>query len=55
MTFRYADDNAGKAMRNVEYWVDFGQFKFAMTRVFRMLDTAILNASTDGKIETRRL
>jgi hypothetical protein len=55
MTFRYADDNAGKAMRNVEYWVDFGQFKFAMTRVFRMLDTAILNASRDGKIENLRL
>jgi hypothetical protein len=53
--FRYADEEAGKSLRNVEYWVDFVQFKFAMTRVFRMLDMAILNAARDGKIETLRL
>jgi hypothetical protein len=53
--FRYADDEAGKALRHVEYWVDFVQFKFAMKRVFLMLDTAILNAARDGKFETLRL
>lgn len=52
MSFRYADDKAGEALRNVEYWVDLRQFKLVMTRVFRMLDTAILNASRAGKIET---
>jgi hypothetical protein len=52
MTFRYADENAGKAIHSVEYWLDLRQFKFAMTRVLRMLDMAILNASRDGKIET---
>lgn len=53
--FRYADDEAGKALRNVEYWLDFVQFKFAMNRVFRMLDTAILHAARDHKIETLQL
>jgi hypothetical protein len=28
------------------------QFKSAMTLVFRMLDTAIVKAANDGKIET---
>jgi hypothetical protein len=51
-TFRYADQDAGKEIMWVEYWLDFVQFKFAMARVFRMLDTAILNAARDGKIET---
>jgi hypothetical protein len=51
-TFRYADRDAGKEIMWVEYWLDFVQFKFAMARVFRMLDTAILNAARDGKIET---
>lgn len=50
--FRYADDEAGKALQHVEYWVDFLQFKFAMTRVFRMLDAAILNAAENCNIET---
>jgi hypothetical protein len=50
--FRYADEAAGKALRNVEYWLDFVQFKSAMTLVFRMLDTAIVKAANDGKIET---
>jgi hypothetical protein len=53
--FRYADEAAGKGLRNVECWVDFVQFKFAMTHVFRMLDTAILDAARDGKIETLQL
>jgi hypothetical protein len=55
MAFRYADGEAGKTLINVEYWLDFVQFKFAMTRVFRMLDTAILKAAREGKIETLRL
>lgn len=53
--FRYADENAGRAIRYVEYWLDFVQFEFAMTHVFRMLDAAILKAARDGKIETLRL
>ena len=53
--FRYGDEEAGRALRYVEYWVDFVHFKFAMTRVFRMLDTAILNAARHSKIETIRL
>ncbi len=53
--FRYADEDAGKEMMYVEHWLDFIQFKFAMALVFRMLDTAILNAARDGKIETLRL
>ena len=44
------DDEAGKPLRNVEYWVDFVQFKFAMTLVFQMLDSAILKANADGRI-----
>jgi hypothetical protein len=53
--FRYADEDAGKEMTYVEYWLDFIQFKFAMALVFRMLDRAILNAARAGKIETLRL
>lgn len=53
--FRYADEDAGKPLRHVEYWLDFVQFKFAMTLVFRMLDSAILRASSSGKIENLRL
>lgn len=53
--FRYVDEEAGKALQYVEYWVDFLQFKFAMTRVFQMLDTAILHAAGNGKIKTLRL
>lgn len=26
--FRYADDEAGKALDDAEYWVNFVQFKF---------------------------
>jgi hypothetical protein len=50
-TFRYVDGNAGKALDHGEYWVDFVQFKYAMNRVFWMLDTAILKASGDGRNE----
>lgn len=38
--FRYADDQAG-TLRYAEFWVDFVQLKFAMSRVFQMLDDAI--------------
>ncbi len=52
--FRYADDEGG-ALRYVEYWVDFEQFKSAMTRVFQTLDMAVIVAARDGRIETLRL
>jgi hypothetical protein len=38
--FRYADDQAG-TLRWAEIWVDFVQLKFAMSRVFQLLDDAI--------------
>lgn len=50
MTFRYADEAAGKPLRDAEYWVDFVQFRVAMTLVFEMLDRAILKASSRGQI-----
>ena len=50
--FRYADNEAGRPLRDVEYWLDFVQFRFAMNLVFRMLDSAILRASSIGKIQT---
>ena len=53
--FRYADDETGKGSRNAEYWIDLAQFQFAMTRVFRMLDQAILNAAGTGRIERSRI
>ncbi len=40
-TFRYADDKAG-TLRYAEYWVDFLQLKYAMNRVFQVLDHACL-------------
>ena len=51
-SFRYADGKAGKELRSAEYWVDFVHFKFAMARVFRMLDTAILSAASGGRIKS---
>jgi hypothetical protein len=39
--FRYADDKAC-TLRYAEYWVDFLQFKYAMSRVFEELDHACL-------------
>ena len=39
--FRYADDQAG-TLEYAEYWVDFLQFKYAMTLVFKGLDEASL-------------
>jgi hypothetical protein len=38
--FRYADDQAA-TLRGAEFWVDFVHLKFAMNRVFRILDDAI--------------
>jgi hypothetical protein len=52
--FRYADDQAG-AMKYAEYWLDFVQFKFAMARVFTMLDMAILRAAGTGRIQGSRI
>jgi hypothetical protein len=40
--FRYADDKAG-TLKYAEYWVDFLQFKYAMSRVFEVLDHACLH------------
>ena len=40
--FRYADDDAG-TLRYAEYWVDFVQFKFAMSKSFECLDHACLH------------
>ena len=40
--FRYADGQVEESLRYAEYWVDFVQFKYAMTCVFRMLDHAAL-------------
>lgn len=48
--FRYADDDAVRALRNEEFWLDFVQFKAAMALVFEMLDRAILKAVADGRI-----
>lgn len=52
--FRYADDQTG-TIKHAEYWLDFVQFRFAMARVFRMLDTAILQAVGAGRIERGRI
>lgn len=46
--FRYADDQAG-TLKYAEFWIDFVQLQFAMSRVFRMLDDAILRAGAIGK------
>jgi hypothetical protein len=40
--FRYADDRAG-TLEYAEYWVDFLQFKYAMSCVFEVLDHACLH------------
>lgn len=45
---RYADDEE-RMLRHAEFRVDFAQLKFAMTRVFKMIDHAILRAGTRGK------
>jgi hypothetical protein len=50
--FRYADDNGG-ALPWQEHWIDFGQFKFAMDRVFDMLDRAILKVAEREKLSGR--
>lgn len=39
--FRYADDKAD-TLKYAEYWVDFLQFKYAMNRVFQLLDHTCL-------------
>lgn len=51
--FRYADEASYK-LKYAEHWLDFVQFKFAMSRVFRMLDDAILQLGTKGKPVLKR-
>jgi len=46
--FRYADDEE-RTLSYAEFWVDFAQLKFAMSRVFKMIDHAILRAGVKGK------
>lgn len=46
--FRYADDAAG-TLTYAEFWVDFVQLKFAMSRVFQTLDRVILRSGVRGK------
>ena len=50
--FRYADDQK-KTLRHEEFWVDFGQLRYAMELVFKMLDSAILRVGANGR-EPRR-
>jgi hypothetical protein len=45
--FRYADDDA-QTLRYAEYWIDFVQFKFAMEKVFDMLDRAVIDPPRAG-------
>jgi hypothetical protein len=52
--FRYADDQA-QTLKYAEFWLDFVQFQFAMARVFRMLDHAVLHAAETGRIERSRI
>lgn len=51
--FRYADEESD-ALKYEEHWLDLMQFKFAMSRVFQMLDGAILNLGTNGKPARKR-
>ena len=46
--FRYADDESG-TLKYAEFWIDFVQLKFAMSRVFKTLDSAILRSGARGK------
>jgi HsdM N-terminal domain len=50
--FRYADAEP-KAMMYEEHWLDFVHFKFAMGRVFDLLDSAVLRLETTGKAAKR--
>lgn len=50
--FRYADAES-RAIMYEEHWLDLVHFKFAMARVFEMLDSAILHQGTTGKAAWR--
>jgi hypothetical protein len=52
--FRYADEQ-GRTMKHAEHWLDFVQFKFAMTRVFTMLDFAVPDGTRMGRIDPTRI
>jgi len=45
--FRYADDKAG-TLKYAELWIDFVQFKVAMTLIFEVLDAATLVSGWTG-------
>lgn len=51
--FRYADEKSD-ALKYAEHWLDLVQFKFAMSRVFQMLDHAILHLGSTGKPARKR-
>lgn len=51
--FRYADEELD-ALKYTEHWLDLVQFKFAMNRVFQMLDQAVLHLGTSGKPAKKR-
>jgi hypothetical protein len=42
-------------MKHAEHWLDFVQFKFAMTRVFTMLDFAVPDGTRMGRIDPTRI
>jgi len=46
--FRYADDEDG-TLTYAEHWVDLHQFKFAMSKTFEMIDSAILRLGVTGR------
>ena len=45
--FRYADAES-RAITYEEHWLDLVQFKFAMNRVFEVIDSAILHLGSSG-------
>ncbi|MCC6589818.1 MAG: hypothetical protein IT168_24200 [Bryobacterales bacterium] len=51
--FRYADDQM-KTLSYAECWIDFGQLKYAMGLVFRMLDKAIVRSGASGRPPRRK-
>ena len=51
--FRYADDQAG-TLKYAEVWIDFVHLRFAMARIFKILDDAINQTGASGKPATKR-
>jgi len=48
--FRYEDNQ--KSQNYAEFWIDLVQFKFAMSKVFQMIDMAVLSFGNLGEGET---